>query len=89
VAAPLPNPFSDGTVIDFSLSRPVRVEARVYDAAGREVATLAAGSRFAEGRHQLFWSGRDAAGHRLPAGVYLCRINTDGAEAGARIVHLR
>jgi hypothetical protein len=41
----------------------------VYDVAGREVVALVDGHR-PSGPHSVQWAGRDAAGVRVPAGVY-------------------
>ncbi len=62
--AAYPNPFRDATTVTFRLSRPGDVRLRVYDTAGRLVATLAEGS-FPAGTHTV----RFDAG-RLPSGSY-------------------
>ena len=63
VSAPAPNPFSRETVIRFGLPEAAEVRLAVYDALGREVATLTDGA-FGAGWH----SARFEAGV-LPAGV--------------------
>jgi hypothetical protein len=50
----------------------------VYDAAGRVVRRLYAGSR-AEGDYRLEWNGRDARGTRAASGVYFVRIRPENA----------
>ena len=64
----VPNPASGAAVVRWSgAAGPVRLE--VLDARGRRVA----GSAGAEG--QWNWSGRDAAGRALPAGIYFVRAS--------------
>jgi hypothetical protein len=60
----------------------------VFDLVGRRVRTLFAGALGA-GAHEFHWNGRDDAGARVPAGIYLCRIDSGGASARARVVMLR
>lgn len=73
-----PNPFTASTTIEFLLPTPERARVRVFDTAGRLVRTLADGV-MAEGRHEIVWDARDAAGQRMAAGIYLYRL-----EAGSR-----
>ncbi len=63
-----PNPFNPSTTIHFDLSKSSHVNLRVYDATGREVATLV-NERLASGSYQTKWDG---AG--LASGVYFYRL---------------
>ncbi len=67
-----PNPFTHTTTIEYALpvSGPVRLA--VYDALGREVATLVDGVRQA-GSHVAVFDGTS-----LPSGVYLYRLEAAG-----------
>jgi hypothetical protein len=58
----------------------------LLDASGRRVASL--GGRFEAGRQQLTWDGRDAAGARLPAGLYFVRMRVAGRDVGTRRITL-
>ncbi len=77
-----PNPFARATTIEYALlaSGPVRLV--VYDALGREVATLADGAQHA-GRHTVVFDGMP-----LPSGVYLYRLET-GGQATTGLMTLR
>jgi len=77
-----PNPFNPSTRIRFTVGTggsndagtgddgAVAVTLRVYDVAGRAVATLAAGA-MAPGPHELDWNAGD-----LPGGVYFCVLKS-------------
>ncbi|HET9234630.1 MAG TPA: FlgD immunoglobulin-like domain containing protein, partial [Candidatus Eisenbacteria bacterium] len=73
VGAAAPNPFRAETRL--ALSGGVGgVVARVFDASGRRVASLA----MADGQDAIVWNARDDRGRRMPAGFYVIQ-----AEAGA------
>ncbi|MBL0174011.1 MAG: choice-of-anchor D domain-containing protein [Ignavibacteria bacterium] len=80
-----PNPFSPATTISYALAAQSRVTLRVYSALGREIATLVDGVT-ETGTHSATWNGTDAAGLRVPAGIYLCRFTAEPLSAGTRIV---
>jgi hypothetical protein len=86
LSPPWPNP-SRGTVsFTLELPRGGPLDVRVYDLAGREVATVADGE-FAAGTHVLQWN---PAGNRVapPAGVYFVRASAPGLQATRRVVRL-
>ncbi len=69
----VPNPFTDRTMLVFSLPTPAAVTLRVFDTLGREVAVLADELSMQAGTHSLSW---DAGS--LSSGVYLVRIEAAG-----------
>lgn len=85
-----PNPFRTGTAVAVELARTQSVWAAVYDAAGREMATLAAGERRAAGVARWVWSPDWSGAGRATSGVYFFRVRTeDGATASGRLVAIR
>jgi hypothetical protein len=66
-----PNPFNPSTQIEFTLSAAQNVSLRVYDMAGRQVATLAEGVKQA-GKHTATFT----ADH-LASGIYIYRFMSD------------
>lgn len=76
-----PNPFNPRTEISFEVggaaALPVVVD--IVDAGGRRVRSLAA-DVLLPGRHSLVWDGFNQAGQPAPAGVYLARVQVDGAQ---------
>jgi hypothetical protein len=83
-----PNPFTQETSIRYVLSREERVDVRVFDPAGRAVATLQRGPAPA-GVHDLAWSGLDDSGRPVPSGVYFLRFRAGERTESRRIVFLR
>jgi hypothetical protein len=88
LGAPTPNPSAGPMRVAFRLDRPGSVDLRVFGVDGREVATLARGAWDA-GNHEVTWSGRDARGARVHAGVYVIRYAAGGVSEARRVVRLR
>ncbi len=78
-----PNPFSPRVAITYVVPEGGPARLAIYDAGGRQVATLADG--WAEpGRRQVAsWDGRNARGDRAAAGVYFARLQS-GSETRSR-----
>ncbi|MGB3541552.1 T9SS type A sorting domain-containing protein [Rubrivirga sp.] len=78
-----PNPFAGTTQIAFDLEQASSVTLRVYDATGREVATLADG-QMAAGPHSVSF---DAGS--LAAGVYVYTLDIEGEISSRRMMVIR
>jgi len=78
-----PNPFNPTTSINFELPEASKVMLTVYDVNGRLVNTLVDGSREA-GVHDVTF---DASG--LPSGVYLYRLDHNGASATGKMLLMK
>ena len=81
-----PNPLVRGAAATVAYSLPVSGDAdlSVFDVAGRRVATLFRG-RAAAGPHAARWDGLDAAGRRVPGGLYLLRLEALGARRAVKL----
>lgn len=82
-AAPSPNPVRGGTTLRFGLARGGAAKLAIYDAAGRLVRTLHAGT-LAAGEHAMRWDSRGDGGGDVAPGLYLARLETPGAAAMVR-----
>lgn len=60
--------------VSFRLSQPADVDCVVKNAAGRTVATVAAGKTMDSGLRSLVWDGRSSAGAAMPQGMYMVEI---------------
>jgi flagellar hook assembly protein FlgD len=85
--AVLPDPAPGSCVLSFSLATPRSGSLAVFDASGRLVRRLDAGS-FAAGDHASPWDGRDGKGRTLPNGVYFARLRLDDGTQ-TRLIVLR
>jgi|GEM_PF-1410458 len=82
-----PNPFSAGAGIPLDLPAAGDALVRILDGLGRVVRVLSYG-RMEAGAHTLVWDGRDAAGVRVPPGVYRCIVDLGGHRRSASLVCL-
>jgi hypothetical protein len=77
-----PNPLRGAGALRFALPEPCRVDLRVLDAAGREVARAVSGD-WPAGTHSVPWQAQDCAGRALEPGVYFCRLRAVTADGRA------
>ena len=81
-----PNPFSESTCFTIDYDKKdvtVDVSIHIFDVTGRVVNTLEYKDLNVFDL-KMYWDGRDAAGRRLPAGVYVYKVylkDTDGNES--------
>lgn len=88
-SAAYPNPASDAAEIRFALEKPAQVSVKIYDASGREIATVADESMSA-GEQRVVWTVQNASGHAVSDGVYFYRIFTgETVRRNGKIVILR
>ena len=69
--ASYPNPFNPSTTINYDLAVDGYVSMTVYDALGREVATLFSGDQVAGTNHQITWNASNQA-----SGAYFLRMTS-------------
>jgi hypothetical protein len=77
-----PNPFNPTTVISFQLSVAGQVVLKVYDALGREVATLVSES-LKPGTYSIDWNAS-----KYPSGVYFYKLSTGDFSETIRMILL-
>jgi len=78
-----PNPFARQTTIRYELPQAGRVQLTVYDALGRQVATLIDREQ-AAGRKAVTFDA-----HRLASGLYFARLVTEGGVRTRRLTVVR
>jgi hypothetical protein len=83
VAQNFPNPFNAVTKLSFGLPENAKVKVRVFDLAGRLVATLVDGEMKA-GNHYAVWDGQSAA-----AGMYVIRIESANFNKSVKAVLMK
>jgi hypothetical protein len=84
----IPNPLRGSALLSWTQPEAGPVTIHLYDAAGRDVATLADGFEIS-GEHGILWQPVDSRGRRLPSGVYLARMIAGRTTAGCKAIILR
>jgi hypothetical protein len=80
-----PNPCRTMATVHYAVGQAGVVDLSVFDAQGRQVATLARGFRPA-GVYATVWSARDRDGTPLPHGLYLARLRVAGRHVTGKLV---
>lgn len=75
-----PNPFNPTTTIRFRVAKEGYVRLTIHNVLGQEVAWLADG-KYLPGEYQVCWNAIERA-----AGLYFCRIETDGFVATKKLM---
>lgn len=82
------NPSSGDTRIGLALPHGTHTRVVVFDIAGRVVREVFDGWQTA-GRHELTWDGRNNAGGRVAAGMYVVRAEAEGRRLALRVARVR
>jgi hypothetical protein len=82
-----PNPFSDFTVISFSINQAQFVNIEVFDVYGKKVNDLS--GYYHAGQNKIEWDGSGTGGDKLSNGAYFCRIQTAGSSGTRKIVLMK
>lgn len=88
LAVPSPNPARGAALLRWTLSRPGPVRLAVFDATGRRVRGWTAPSA-GPGEHAETFDLCDDEGGRLPAGLYLVRLEAEGRVLSRRLAVVR
>ncbi len=80
-----PNPFSSGTSVDFSLSRPGFVQISVFGMTG-ELVKILENEYFDKGKFQVEWNGTNTSNNEVPPGIYMVQLKTGSKLETLKIV---
>jgi PKD repeat protein len=83
-----PNPFNATTELRYDLPKDGPVTLSLYNLTGAEVRVLL-NERQPAGQHRISWDGRDNAGHLVPSGLYLVKMQAGEFTATRKIVMLK
>jgi FlgD Ig-like domain/PGAP1-like protein/Fibronectin type III domain len=83
-----PNPSAGDVTLEIMMPSRADATLRVYDLAGRRVATLASG-RLDSGLHTVQWNRSDAHGGKVAPGVYYYEMRVGGQRLARRVVLLQ
>ncbi|MBV5312865.1 MAG: CotH kinase family protein [Prolixibacteraceae bacterium] len=87
VAQNYPNPFSQGTYIEFKLAKPAKYQISILDVNGRMMQIMEDKNPISS-VHTLYWDGKDQSGKPVPSGVYFYRLECDGFSEIKRMVKM-
>jgi len=68
-----PNPFSDFTVLKYTLDKNCPVDVRIYNSAG-QLMTVLVNQNQKIGEYSVTWNGKNSEGAKLNPGMYICSI---------------
>jgi len=83
-----PNPFNPRTTIVFRLDEPGTADVRIFDVAGRTMATFT-WSDLPAGRHEAVWDGRATDGQQAASGVYFYELNALNTQQSRRMILIK
>ena len=83
-----PNPFNPTTQIIYGLPKDSKVELKVYNIMGQEIATLVNGWQRA-GYRSVVWDGTDNGGHPVASGVYFYKLQAGEFNSIKKMVLLK
>jgi hypothetical protein len=87
-AAPSPSPARGPVTLTFALPLQAPTNMTIYDATGRRIRQIAAGTQ-AAGEHVMTWDRRDDAGRGVRTGIYFARLEVAGHVLVRKIAMLR
>ena len=83
-----PNPVSHRTAIKYSIASPCKVELKLYDITGRQVATLVNENQ-KPGHYQVNWDICNVSERQLPNGVYFYQLTAGDYTDTKKMIILR
>jgi hypothetical protein len=80
-----PNPFTEGTTINFEIMAPANVTMLIHDLDGYLVRTMV-NRKFTPGKYSLTWDGKNMHGTRVADGIYFYSLLTDGQVISRKMI---
>jgi len=59
----------------------------IFDLNGKKIVNMNSTSE-GNGKHSVTWNGRDGSGALVPAGIYVCAVNTGNTVSRCKIIRL-
>ena len=78
-----PNPFNPSTIIKYYLLNPSNISLEIFNINGEHILTLDDGFKPA-GDYSLNWHGKDDANEKMPSGMYVYRLISNGIELDSK-----
>ncbi len=84
-----PNPFVQGTTVEYTLSEKREVTIEIYNILGQRVRRLVRGEQKEAGLHSVRWNGRNDLGRPVGSGMYFYRIDAGDFTEVRKMVRIR
>ncbi|NQV16772.1 T9SS type A sorting domain-containing protein [bacterium] len=83
-----PNPFNPSTRISYHLPQNANVSLSIFDALGREIASLVSETQ-KSGSYQASWNGINQSGLTVSSGVYIARLQVGSDASAIKMIYLQ
>lgn len=84
----MPNPFTDRTMIEYSIPVEGKVELGIYDVTGKLIRTLVSDNQSVN-YYRVMWNGTDNSGNRVASGVYFYKLSSGNFETSQKMTFLK
>lgn len=86
--ANIPNPFTENTSIEFTLSQSGYAQITIYDITGKFIQTLQCYD-CKQGKNSLLWNCLDSNNNRVQAGMYYYEIQQGSIKYSRTMIHIK
>ncbi len=83
-----PNPFHEGTRLQYHIPAAVRVVIKIYSLAGYEIRTLVRQEQ-EPGSYNVHWDGKNDGGITVPTGEYFCTMQAGDLVRTQKVIFIR
>ncbi|MFC1555789.1 FlgD immunoglobulin-like domain containing protein [candidate division KSB1 bacterium] len=83
-----PNPFNNGTMINYRMPASSHVQLNIYSASGNKVKTLL-NTTVPAGEHGEYWDGTNDSGVPVSSGIYFYRFSAGSYSAVKKLILLK
>ncbi len=80
-----PNPFSNHTIISYSLAEDSYVLLEIFNIRGQRIKTLI-NKNISKGNHEVIWSGKNNNGNNVKPGIYFYNIKAGNTSVTKRLI---
>jgi hypothetical protein len=83
-----PNPFIQGTYLEFKLTKPEKYRISIHDVNGRIIRVFEDNDQ-SSSVHTIYWDGMDNSGKPVATGVYFYQLESDGFSEMKRMIKMQ
>ncbi|MCX6268031.1 MAG: aryl-sulfate sulfotransferase [Bacteroidetes bacterium] len=83
-----PNPFTNGTTIEFEIAEPALVSLIIYDFSANQVKTLVH-QNLSRGNYSRIWDGKNDQGTPVASGMYIYILKADNQQLAKKMIYCK